>query len=591
MRALPLARKGLDAEGDECIRTLYQQVPNSFVAASVVTLYMIASAWPFSRHGMIALWATVQIGTQILRGLIYLSYRRTAPKADQLQIWALAYSGYMLVAGLVWGLSAFLFIHVEQPMTLALVLCGLYGISAGSVPGNAYNPLGCYTFVVTIFAMVSVKMVITGGPEHLILGAASGLFALVMVLFCRVQNRALRDGFAIRFENRKIMADMQVAREEADNARRRAEHANLAKSQFLAAASHDLRQPLYALSLFSGSLKTFALTEEAHEVVGHIQNNIAALESLFNGLLDLSRLDAGAVSYVNRPFALQAVFERLTTLFAPLARDKGLTLRVLATRLWLNSDEVLLEQILMNLMSNALRYTAQGTVLLTARRRGGQVAIEVKDSGPGIDAKDQARIFEEFVQIGNTGRDKTKGLGLGLAIAARTAELLESRIELNSLPGRGSKFSLRLAVSAALLSSPSGQQEAHFLGGTKDGLHGLRLLVLEDDPAVCKSLDILLAGWGLSYLIVSTLDSGRAAMEGANFDMVLSDYRLTEGYVGLEFLTSLGARTHSPFVCLITGDVDPDVMSRALEAQIPLLYKPVHPARLRALLNHVASEL
>ncbi len=572
--------KAADPEAIESIRTLYRQVPNSFVAALVVTVYMVATAWPYSDHGAIGIWLAIQVATQALRALIYFGYRNRQPAPEKLPRWALAYTVYMLAAGLVWGLSALLFIHADQPITLALTLCGLYGIAAGSVPGNAYNPPGCYAFVVTIFALVTVKMLLIGGVDHVVLGIASVLFALIMVLFCRVQHRALRDGFAIRFENRKIMAEMEVAR-------RRAEQASLAKSQFLAAASHDLRQPLYALSLFSSSLQTFALDKDAHDVVGHIQTNISALESLFNGLLDLSRLDAGAVSRVNRPFPLQDIFDRVARMFEPLAREKGLRLRVRPTDAWLLSDEILVEQIVMNLLSNALRYTLKGWVLVCARRRAGGVNIEVRDSGPGIAAGDQARIFEEFFQIGNTARDKTKGLGLGLAIAARTSTLLDSRIDLRSQPDCGSCFSICLpSVSPAPVTS----RDIGPVAALGTSLGGLRLLVVDDDPAVCKSLDILLGGWGLSYCIAATLDEANAFLAAEVFDMVLSDYRLREGYLGLDFLERLRQGENAPYVCLITGDVDPELMARAMALQIPLLHKPVHPARLRALLSHVASE-
>lgn len=571
--------KTADPESIESIRTLYRQVPNSFIAALVVTVYMVATAWPYSDHTAIGVWLAIQVATQGLRGLIYFGYRRRQPASEHLPRWALAYTVYMLVAGLVWGLSALLFIRADEPITLALTLCGLYGIAAGSVPGNAYNPPGCYAFVVTIFALVTVKMLLIGGIDHIVLGIASVLFAVIMVLFCRVQHRALRDGFAIRFENRKIMAEMEIAR-------RRAEQASLAKSQFLAAASHDLRQPLYALSLFSSSLQRFALDKDAHDVVGHIQTNISALESLFNGLLDLSRLDAGAVSRVNRAFRLQDIFDRLERMFEPLAGEKGLRLHVRTTGVWLMSDEILAEQIVMNLLSNALRYTSDGWVLLAARRRGGKIVIEVRDSGPGIAAADQDRIFDEFFQIGNTARDKTKGLGLGLAIAARTAALLDSRIDLWSEAGHGSVFSLALLEAEAQVQAA--RQEGPVTADSS--LSSLRLLVVDDDPAVRKSLEIVLDGWGVAHRIAATLAQAEAALSEGVFDMVLCDYRLQEGYLGLEFLESLKGRERSPFLCLVTGDVDPDLMARALAVQIPLLHKPVHPARLRALLAHVASE-
>ena len=569
----------------ECIATLYKQVPNSFIAAIVVTVFMVFTAWPYSPPAVVLVWLTVQALSQVARFVLLLLYRRVKPAGAALDRWADYYSLYMLAAGAIWGATIFGFVDPAQPITVALTLCGLYGISAGSVPGNAYNLPGCYAFFGTIFATVLARMVMIGDFGHIVLGLASALFAVIMLLFARVQNRVLREGFAIRFENIRILAEMKAARERAEVARRSAEMANLAKSQFLAAASHDLRQPLYALSLFSGSLKSLTLSDEGAEVVRHIQDNISAMETLFNGLLDLSRLEAGAVKADIKPFALQPVFDRLQHYFAPAARDKGLRLRLRPTTLWLDSDPVLVEQILMNLIANALRYTQVGGVLVAARRRHGCVRLEVYDSGQGISADDRARIFEEFVQIGNTERDRRKGLGLGLAICARTASLLDSEIDLRSQPDKGSvfRFDIASAATAVTMASSATVWPEPREGGTR-----LRLLIIDDDPAVREALGLLLRTWGLDYVLAEGLEAARQALASSGFDLVLSDYRLREGHVGLDFLMDLKAEACSANLALITGDVDPALMRRAAEADIFLIHKPVDPARLRALVNYLA---
>ncbi len=570
------ARGVRDPVWAECILTLYKQVPNSFAAAITVTIFMAFTAWPYSSHWAVIVWLVVQALSQVGRLALFLAYRRLKPQAQALQLWAHLYTGYMLAAGLIWGATIFLFSHPEQPITLALTLCGLYGISAGSVPGNAYNLPGCYAFVVTIFVMVLVRMLMVGDFGHIVLGLASALFALIMVLFARVQNRTFRDGFDIRFENVQLL-------EETRQAQLRAEAANLAKSQFLAAASHDLRQPLYALSLFSGSLKSFALDDDGHDLVRKIQDNIAAMETLFNGLLDLSRLEAGAVKTDIRAFAVQPLFDRLEHYFAPQARAQGLALTFRETLLCVEGDEVLSEQILMNLIANALRYTASGRILIAARRQGQRVSLQVFDTGKGIDAADQQRIFEEFVQVGNTERDRSKGLGLGLAIASRTAQLLGGAISLTSKPGRGSRFAFSLPAAIAR-AAPARTAPA----AVADLTATTRVLIVDDDQAVREALERLLGGWGLDFVIAAGLDEARAALNGAPFQAVLCDYRLREGHVGLDFLSEI-KRDDGPGLCLITGDVDAELMRRAQAAGIFLIHKPVDPARLRALLNHLAS--
>ncbi|MCW5760489.1 MAG: hypothetical protein KIS90_12045, partial [Phenylobacterium sp.] len=235
----------------EAIRTLYVQIGNAFAAAMVVTIYMVVTAWLYNPPAVVLGWAAVQTSTQLLRLVLVAAYRRR-PRADaELPRWANLVTAYMALAGAVWGSTAFLFIHLDEPITLALTLCGLYGISGGSVPGNAYNPPGLYAFVGLIFLSVFARLAAAPTPGHLALGVASLGFAAILFGFCRVQARTVMEGFRIRFENLDLLAQLQARTEESDAARRKAEQASLAKSQFLAAASHDLRQPLYALSLYS----------------------------------------------------------------------------------------------------------------------------------------------------------------------------------------------------------------------------------------------------------------------------------------------------------------------------------------------------
>lgn len=569
----------------ECIRTLFQQIPNSFAAAGVVTLYMCATAAPFHSWRVIAPWLVVQLSTQLFRLWLVARYRRIArdDNGARLERAARLNSFYMLVAGLVWGSTAFLFMDTRQPITVALTLCGLYGISGGSVPGNAYNPQGLFAFVGAIFGLVMLRMLTIGEYAYNVLGLASIGYSAILFMFCRVQNRELREGFAIRFENRRLLAELEVEKAEAEAARARAERANLAKSQLLAAASHDLRQPLHALSLFSGSLQSLALDDAAKDVASRIQSNVAAMEKLFNGLLDISRLEAGVVQSQREPVSCQDLFDRLAGYFDPVAEQQGLDLRFRDTDLWIDSDATLTEQICVNLVTNALRYTRAGGVLVAARQRGGRVSIEVADTGIGIAPADQVRIFDEFVQVGNPERDRGKGLGLGLAIAQRLAVILGSRIEISSAEGRGSRFSFSLprGEPAEIIKAPV----------ARDLMQGLRLLLIDDDAMVREGASLLLGQWGVDIALASDLVAAEALVAGQRrFDICLADYRLPGDINGLDVIATLSARAKAPKAfCLVTGDMGADVLAAADAAQVPIIHKPLHPARLRALLNHLAA--
>ncbi|WP_443750944.1 ATP-binding response regulator [Asticcacaulis solisilvae] len=546
----------------------------------IVAISLIAMAWSYADHGHIIAWTLVTLATQLGRAGLYIAYRRRKPQGPELKRWAFGYTVYMFITGIVWGATAFIFLVPNVPITVALTFCGMYSLGAGSIAVNAYHLPSYYAFVASMFVTALIMTLRMGDMGFVILGLGSIGFAVMTILFARLQSRIMRESIAIRFENIKILAEMKEARDEAEAARRQAEAANLSKSQFLAAASHDLRQPLHALSLFSGALGNFRLGEEETAVVRHIQSNIAAMEGLFNGLLDLSRLEAGAVRKVVRPFAVRPMFDRLDRFFTPLASEKGLSLRLVPTGLWALGDEILAEQILMNLIANALRYTREGGVVIGARRQDGRIVFQVSDSGEGIAEPDRKRIFEEFVQIGNQERDRRKGLGLGLAISARTAALLDTRIDLRSAPGKGSRFGFGLPrAEAALPEMTGGSRPAGPLGG-------LRLLVVDDDQAVREALALLLKGWGVDFTIADGIDAAKAALAGSAFDVVISDYRLREGPVGLDFLTGLdGVKGRA----LVTGDVDPDLLRSVEAAGVMLVHKPVDPARLRAMLNHLAS--
>jgi signal transduction histidine kinase len=571
----------------ECIRTLFRQMRTSFAAAGVVACYMIATAIPYSAPRSIAIWAALQAVSQLARLAMFRAYVKAAPGDAALGTWGRRNTLYMLTAGLIWGSTTWWFVHLDQPITVALTLCGLYGIAGGSVPVNAYNPPGLYAFVGGIFGLALVRLLSFGDLGHIVLGVASLAFAGILASFCRVQHRSIRESFLIRFENEELLDALRVQTEQAEAARQRAEQASLAKSQFLAAASHDLRQPLHALGLFSGTLGTIALDGRTRELADHIQDNVAAMETLFNALLDVSRLDAGVVAVRRETVSLDALFAQIGAYLDGHEKAPDVRLVLRGQGLWVRSDPILLMQILCNLAANALTYTPRGRVMLAARWRGGAVLIECRDSGIGIAPADQARIFEEFVQIGNAERDRRKGLGLGLAIAQRTARLLGSEVGLRSIPGRGSCFFLSLPIAEPAEHGSAGSG----LDASRDLVAGLRVLVIDDEPAVRDACRGLLASWGVEATVLADVGQAIAILAGGRrIDVLLCDQRLDGDVDGLAAITRLRAiQTPPPAACLVTGETTPDLLARAQALGVPLLHKPLLPGPLRATLNHLAA--
>ncbi len=294
-----------------------------------------------------------------------------------------------------------------------------------------------------------------------------------------------------------------------------AEEANIAKSRFLAVASHDLRQPLHALALFVQALQDSSLPAHERQLVGNVRRSVDAMEELFDALLDISRLDAGAVHARVATIPLADVFERLAFEYAAVAKQKGLSLRVMKTTAYVRSDPTLLTRIVRNLVANAIRYTERGGVVLGCRRRGNRVSVEVWDTGPGIPLDKRAEVFQEFTQLDNPDRDRRKGLGLGLAIVERLAKLLEHAVELRSEVGRGSVFAISVARGQhddrAIL-EPVAEIAAGF------DLKGVLALVVDGELSGREAMQALLSTWNCEVV---------AAASGAEMMALLRDLRST----------------------------------------------------------------
>lgn len=376
--------------------------------------------------------------------------------------------------------------------------------------------------------------------------------------------------------------ELRAKKEEAETATR-------AKSRFLAAASHDLRQPIHALGMFVACLAQLPHDRETRHLIANLEASVRAMQDLLDALLDISRLDADAVRVQLQPVPLAPLFAQLRDALLPVATDKGLRLRVRDSTLWVQSDPTLLHRILLNLVSNALRYTGHGGVLVGCRRsRGGShVWIEVWDTGVGIPPEHQQDIFREFYQIGNPERDRSKGLGLGLNIVDRTARLLGHELQLCSVPGHGTRFLLEVPLA------PAGDLQAVLAASAPpipvDDVRGLRILVIEDDRQSAQALRGLLDSWGCVVALVEGLQGARTAMDGGFVpDLVLSDFRLRGGESGLQTLDSLRTQLDRPLpACLMSGDTDPELIQACRDAGLPLLHKPVRPAKLRTLIRRL----
>ncbi|MBI4986791.1 MAG: response regulator [Rhodocyclales bacterium] len=397
-----------------------------------------------------------------------------------------------------------------------------------------------------------------------------------------INHMAQRVGFTQDFLKQQIDTATAELRQRKDEA----ERANSAKSRFVAAASHDLRQPLHALGLFVSQLGQLPLQPEVKPLVRHIDSSVQSLQDLLESLLDSSRIDAGLVTAKPADFPLADLFARLALEYNGPAEEKGLELRVRYRDLWLRTDPRLLERILMNFIGNALRYTARGGVLLACRKHGDKATIQVWDTGVGIPPGQLQAIFSEYVQLSNPERNHAKGLGLGLSICDRLARLLGLAQGVRSVPGRGSVFWIEVPLGIA------GETEAAPISEvtTSSQIEGT-VVVIDGDERAATGMAGLIAGWGCRVIgAASSLEAiARCEEAGLVPDLVITDTLLPSGEDGVAAGLVLRRRYGVVPVLVLSGDVDDHLLANAARRHFALLVKPVRPGKLRAIVQQMMA--
>ena len=385
-----------------------------------------------------------------------------------------------------------------------------------------------------------------------------------------------------------------IKREQAlEQARKLAEQANAAKTRFLAAASHDLRQPIHALGLFFEELSDRVSAPETVGLIGQVEDSIATINSMLNALLDVSKLDAGVVKPCFAPCALSELLQRLQTEFQGMAQENQNELRMRLVPAIVNTDAVMLERMLRNLIANAIRYTHHGRILILTRRRGHSVEIQILDTGIGIPADQLDEIFIEFHQLQNPARDRHQGLGLGLAIVQRLAKLLQHEVKVVSRLQHGSCFSIRVPLADAGQIQLAAQQNKAKMALKNEVLVGCPVLVVDDDTAVLDGMRGLLSRWGCKVLSARSAEQALEllAQSTLRLALLIIDYRLPDNISGIDLAQQIQKDLAYPLaVLIITGDTGPERLREADASGYPLLHKPVQPAKLRSTLQYLLAK-
>lgn len=543
--------------------------------ALMATLLQILAAPPH----LIA-WTATVAGLLLVGLLLSWRYRRNPPQSDGTAAWRRIVWAFIAIDGLAWGSAGVLFVPGPWQSEM-LVLTLLTSLSA-VVLANIGASLPLYmTYVAGIALPTIVYRAWLGGPLNLGLSIGALMTVLVLAVFASRLSAATRRSLRIGHENRRLALALAERTREA-------EQASLDKSRFLSAASHDLRQPVHALGLLLDVLHGQQLDARQQATATRMSQVVDSLDSLFGGLLDISKLDSGGVEARRTRFALAPLLAALAGQFAAEASAKDLSLRLRCPDVWIDSDPLLLERMLRNLLANSVRYTHRGGILLACRRRGSAAWIEVWDTGIGIAPEQQAAVFDEFFQVANAGRDRDQGLGLGLAIVRRLALLLEHPLDVRSRPQRGSVFRIRVAIvpprpHAAIPAAPADRDIVQ-----PSPWQGRRVLVVDDDPLARDALVRWLAAWGCEVTACASANDVRSAIGAmtAEPDALITDWRLPDAEDGLVVTRLLRERFGAKLpVILITGDALDDARRLAAEHEVVLLHKPVRPAALRAALS------
>ena len=493
---------------------------------------------------------------------------------------------YSLLAAphaVIWVLAAVLFFDPAQPLITLFLLCMLSGASAGAVSATSPLPHVFWMLMVPAFVAQSVIFAVRGHDVfHTLLALALVVLLVANLIFLYAANRVLKRSITLAFENLDLVAQLREQTAAALDA-------NNAKTKFLAAASHDLRQPVHALMLFLEVLGNTKLDNHQRTLMGHVRSASQASSELLNTLLDFSRIEAGVMQPKPQTVALAPLLRELEDEFGPQADSKQLVYRTRDTDAVAYCDKSLVSLVLRNFVSNAVRYTNQGGVLIGVRSVGDRLRVLVCDTGIGIASDNHEEIFKEFHQLGNDERDRQKGLGLGLAIAKGLAVSMGAQITLESLPGRGSVFSLWLpkAKPAPLteplrLPSSAGRANTDQLLHLTRNLNGLQVLVVDDDAAVRLSMTSLLQSWGCQVRSAEGPDDALALATEYPPQLLVTDYRLRNERTGGDVITLLRKQCGNALpAIIITGDTDPARLRETAAYRATLLHKPVNPQALR----------
>ncbi|WP_426304731.1 hybrid sensor histidine kinase/response regulator [Acidovorax facilis] len=576
--AQPPTRWGWPAwERDEVLREQVALLRHNFpmtLLASLATA--LGTLWVMARVAepqAITVWL---VSHALVVAGVYLTLRSIAPFTDPAPQAARKLIACMAAMGLSWGSLGYVVLYWGTPESVIYAIGIISTVSSGALGLGAPLYRAYVTYLTCAIGGVMMAVALAGGPVMWPALFLTGVYYALTGMQARTADRATRRSIALKLENDRLVSQLRAESQRALAAQEAAEKADRDKSRFLAAASHDLRQPLHAMGLFLESLQRSPLNDHQLTVLGHAHAASGAAAEMLTTLLDYSRLEAGVVKVRPDAFAVQPLLTALEQEFGVQADTAGLVYRTRETSAAAFADRSLVGLVMHNFISNALRYTAKGGVLIACRTRGKRLALEVWDTGPGIPRSQWDNIFKEFHQLGNPERDRRKGLGLGLAIVQRLAREMNTSVEVLSQPGRGSVFRLWLDRWQGALEDDTAPAPDTV------SLVGLKVLAIDDDEAVRLGMQSLLHSWGCQCITAESSTDALECLEDITPDIIITDFRLRHEETGKQVLQALRAYLGTSVPAIImTGDTSPQRLRDAQSTSALLLHKPVSTGQLR----------
>jgi len=555
----------------EQVKALFSSLRFVLTATFMASLLIVWTLWDVFPATDILIWLALSIVILLGRGWSGRHYDPDKVDIDNARSWLNQFTFFTFLAGVNWGLMAIFFFSAEQPgyiLFLTMIYAGLIAISLST--NGLYAPT-FLSFSIPLTLLFLVQVFRQTDEVYTSIGIMMVFFFFIVLFFARNIRELFATSCRLNYEKNALLLEITAQKEVA-------EKAVDAKNQFLAAASHDLRQPLHALGLFVDALAPHISSADGKQIINKISQSKHAINGLLHGLLDISRLDAKVVENFPQHIALSSIIPTIEEYQANASAKNIKLVNQVNPDHFVYVDPVLIERVIRNLIDNAIKYTAEGSVQIKTIETPNHIEMRIEDTGMGIATDDQDTIFVEFKQLNNTERDRQKGLGLGLSIVKRLCDLMEISFELRSERGAGTQFFLYL---------PKGEvtKRESIANDKVISLQDLMVVVIDDEKDILAGMNIILGNLGCHVVLALTGDEALEKLHQIKRipDLIIADLRLRENKTGIEVIERIREEYNADInAILITGDTAPDRLKLGHLADVSVMHKPVETADLTA---------